>query len=71
MGSNAIDNLPSEKGEKRLMMKLNIYMIVRGMFVIMTTSLIYSTVIYQKISNSISRALERCSSDEDLSFAPK
>lgn len=37
-----------------------------------TTSLIYSTTVYQKISNSISREkLERCSSDEDLSFAPK
>ena len=72
-GENAIDNLFSEKGEKSVYDKRNIYKDSKGnVLEYDTSSLIYSTTVYQKISNSISREkLERCSSDEDLSFAPK
>ena len=72
-GENAIDNLFSEKGEKSVYDTRNIYKDSKGnVLEYDTTSLIYSTTVYQKISNSISREkLERCSSDEDLSFAPK
>ena len=72
-GENAIDNLFSEKGEKSVYDTRNICKDSKGnVLEYDTTSLIYSTTVYQKISNSISREkLERCSSDEDLSFAPK
>lgn len=72
-GENVIDNLFSEKGEKSVYATRNIYKDSKGnVLEYDTTSLIYSTAVYQKISNSISREkLERCSNDKDLSFAPR
>ena len=55
-GENAIDNLFSEKGEKSVYDTRNIYKDSKGnVLEYDTTSLIYSTTVYQKISNSISR----------------